>query len=120
MTQDERDIDFELLFQAKKNESLLLIDGGICHYHFRRDGQCTIRVLISTKPGSGSKLFATVLRRAKEKNMSSIVAACPADLESNNWYRKKGFNLFSTKTSKTGRALNVWLFPLATNIGFNL
>jgi predicted acetyltransferase len=119
MTQNAQDIDFELLFRAQKNETLLLIDGGMCHYHCRKDGQCTIRVLISTKSGAGSSMLKTVIERAEQKGMSFLLAVCPADLASNKWYKNKGFVLDHTKNSKTGRLLNVWTLSLSKK-GFNL
>ena len=34
---------FERLMEARDCKELILIDGGMCHYHIRRDGQLTIK-----------------------------------------------------------------------------
>mgnify|MGYP003342236072 CR=1 FL=1 len=95
---------FETLWESAKRGELLLIDGGMCHWHLRRDGQITIREIISTRPGAGSEMLAQL----KQKPAQSIFAKCPIDLESNNWYRKRGFTLEATETTRTGRQLNHW------------
>jgi hypothetical protein len=80
---------FESLNDALRNEELILIDGGFCHYHLRRDGQLTIREIISTKSGSGKKMLDIL----KTKGGQFIFAKCPVDLDSNGWYFHMGFNL---------------------------
>ena len=37
---------FETLNESNERGELLLVDGGMCHYHLRRDGQLTIREII--------------------------------------------------------------------------
>ncbi len=95
---------FETLHESSKRDELLLIDGGFCHWHLRQNGQLTIREIISTKPGSGSKILSIL----KTKNAHSIFAKCPEDLEANNWYEKKGFVLEGIETTKSGRKLKLW------------
>lgn len=95
---------FETLYESSKRNELLLIDGGFCHWHLRRDGQLTIREIISTKPGSGSAM----LKELKNKPAASIFAKCPVDLEANKWYQRRGFVLENIETTKTGRWLNHW------------
>lgn len=73
--------------EAREHEELLLIDGGMCHYHIRKDGQLTIREIISTKRGSGKKMLSEL----KKNGASIILAKCPVNLESNEWYKKKWF-----------------------------
>ncbi len=95
---------FETLYQSAQRGELLLIDGGFCHWHLRRDGQLTIREIISTKPGAGSKMLDVL----KQQNASNIFAKCPADLAANNWYAKSGFANEGIETTRSGRELKLW------------
>ena len=51
---------FEQLHESSNRNELILIDGGMCHWHLRRDGQLTIREIISTRPGAGSTMLDTL------------------------------------------------------------
>ena len=95
---------FETLYRSAKRGELLLIDGGFCHWHLRRDGQLTIREIIATRKGAGSEMLEIL----KQQPAESIFAKCPADLEANAWYAKKGFKLIHTETTKAGRRINLW------------
>lgn len=95
---------FETLHESAKRGELLLIDGGFCHWHLRRDGQLTIREIISTQPGAGSAMLEIL----KQKGALSIFAKCPADLPANDWYARRGFLLEAKETTKSGRTLNHW------------
>lgn len=99
---------FETLYESSKRNELLLIDGGFCHWHLRRDGQLTIREIISTRPGAGSEMLEFLRRQSA----TSIFAICPVDLKANEWYAKKGFVLEETTTTKTGRRVNHWRLQL--------
>lgn len=96
---------FETLHESAQRGELLLIDGGFCHWHLRRDGQLTIREIISTRPGAGSAMLATL---KTTPGAVSLFAKCPVDLAANNWYRRRGFVLERTETTRTGRELNLW------------
>lgn len=96
---------FETLYEAARHNELLLIDGGICHWHLRRDGQLTIREIISTRRGAGREMLAQLKTMP---GATSIFAKCPTDLESNGWYRHVGFTLEGTETTPSGRELNLW------------
>lgn len=100
---------FETLYESSLRGELILIDGGFCHWHLRRDGQITIREIISTKRGSGS----IILDALKKKNATSIFAKCPVDLPSNEWYMRKGFELDGVEETKTGRKINLWRLKLS-------
>lgn len=100
---------FEQLWASSQRNELILIDGGFCHFHLRKDGQLTIREIISTKAGAGS----TILEMLKTtEGASSIFAKCPERLSSNEWYKKKGFQLEGNSWSKTGKKLNHWRMTL--------
>ena len=100
---------FENLYESNKRGELLLIDGGMCHWHLRRDGQLTIREIISQRPGAGLEML---LRLSHTPNATSIVAKCPVDLAANDWYPRRGFVLDHTEQAKSGRGINVWRLEL--------
>ena len=100
---------FEALHGAAQNGELLLIDGGFCHWHLRRDRQLTILEIIGTRRGAGSAMLA---RLKQTPGATSIFAKCPADLESNAWYARRGFACEGTETTRTGRRLNLWRLTL--------
>lgn len=97
---------FESLQESAANGELLLIAGGYCRWHLRRDGIITIYEIIATRRGAGSEMLAVLKAHGKP-----IRAKCPADLPSNEWYRKRGFALADTEITKSGRKLNIWLLP---------
>ena len=100
---------FETLYDSSKRGELLLIDGGFCHWHLRRDRQLTIREIISTRTGAGREML---VRLMDVPGAEFIFAKCPTDLESNGWYEHVGFELVGIETTKTGRALNLWQLKL--------
>jgi len=102
---------FETLYESSKRGELLLIDGGFCHWHLRKDGQLTIREIISTRPGAGSEM----LNRLKQTpNAASIFAKCPAWLAANEWYARRGFAMEGTENPRPGRTLNLWRLNLSS------
>lgn len=50
---------FNALHDAAQRDELILIGGGMCHYHLRRDGVLTIREVFTAPAG-----MAETLRRA--------------------------------------------------------
>ncbi len=100
---------FEQLYESSKRNELLLIDGGMCHWHLRRDGQLTIREIIGTRRGAGAEMLNRLKRTS---GASCIVAKCPADLDSNAWYQRRGFVLDHAEQAKSGRTINVWRLEL--------
>ena len=101
---------FEKLHESSQRGELLLIDDGMCHWHLRRDGQLTIREIISTQHGAGSAMLEIL---KKTPGAICIVAKCPVDLASNEWYAKRGFALSHTEQAKSGRSINVWRLQLS-------
>ena len=104
---------FEQMYESSKRGELLLVDGGMCHWHLRRDGQLTIREIIATRRGAGSEMLAQLRQTA---GAACIVAKCPADLPSNDFYRKKGFTLEGTESAKSGREINLWRLNLSGDV----
>ena len=91
---------FETLYESTARGELILIDGGYCRWHRRRDGVTVIYEILSQKPGAGQAMLAQLAR--------PIVAKCPADLDANAWYARRGFVQVATETTRSGRVLNVW------------
>lgn len=100
---------FETLHESAQRGELLLIDGGFCHWHLRRDGQLTIREIISTRPGAGAQMLETLKRTP---GAISLLAKCPANLPANAWYARRGFICEGEETTRTGRRLNLWRLQL--------
>ncbi len=100
---------FESLYESSKRGELLLINGGFCHWHLRRDKQLTIREIISTKQGAGSEM----LDQLKQQPANSIYAKCPIDLDANEWYERRGFICEGIETTHSGRKLKLWRLALS-------
>jgi hypothetical protein len=96
---------FETLHESALRGELLLIDGGLCHWHLRRDGQLTIREIISLRPGAGRAMLAQL---AAVQGATSLFAKCPADLPANEWYARRGFVCQGEETTSSGRRLLLW------------
>ena len=93
---------FESLHGSAERGELILIDGGYCRWHLRRDGSITIYEIISTRPGAGRMMLALL------PTGRPVQAKCPADLPSNGWYARVGFAHVGTETTRSGRVLNIW------------
>ena len=103
---------FEPLWKSAQKGELILVDGGLCHWHLRKDGQITIREII-VLPGSQRRgIGRAILQALKTKGASSIFAKCPCDLESNGWYERMGFLLKNVSKTRTGREINEWRLRL--------
>lgn len=100
---------FERLLEAQNRGELLMVSGGMCHWHLRRDGQLTIREIFSNRRGAGREMIE---RLKNTENAEFILAKCPVDLPSNGWYKKLGFELDGTETTSSGRGLNRWRLQL--------
>lgn len=106
---------FESLNDAAERGELILVDGGMCHWHLRRDGQITIREIIVLPERQGTGIGTAMLEVLKRvEGASSIFAKCPANLSANNWYESRGFVLECTETTRSGRELNLWRLSLKT------
>lgn len=108
---------FEKLNESNERGELLLVHGGMCHYHLRRDGQLTIREIIVEKRhqrhGVGRWMLGCLTER--HPTATSLFARCPADLPANGWYERMGFVSEGTETTRRGRTLNLWRLPLESS-----
>lgn len=107
---------FETLNESNERGELLLVDGGMCHWHLRRDGQVTIREIIVQKGrqgrGVGRGMVHHLAALALDTDATSIFAKCPVDLPANAWYERQGFALEGTETTRGGRELKLWRLTL--------
>lgn len=93
---------FSTLMESNERGELLLLDGGYCRFHLRRDGQLTIHEIISQKPGQGTAILD---RLSCVEGARFLLAKCPTNLPANAWYQRRGF----IKT-KQEAALNTWVY----------
>lgn len=100
---------FEPLWASAQRGELLLLDGGFCHWHLRRDGQLTIREIISTRRGAGQEMLRHLCAVPGAKYLQ---AKCPRDLAANRWYPRRGFVLQGVEQTSRGRWMDVWRLPL--------
>jgi len=104
---------FETLNGAAERGELLLVDGGLCHWHLRRDGQITIREIIVLPERQRQGIGSGMLEQLKAApGAIDIFAKCPGDLSANSWYARMGFQCDGIETTKTGRTLSLWRLPL--------
>lgn len=96
---------FESLYESSQRGELILIDGGYCRWHRRRDHTITIYEIISQRPGAGQAMLAQLVAQKP----IAITAKCPTDLASNEWYARRGFALERVEPTRSGRQLNVWV-----------
>lgn len=100
---------FNALMEAVSRGELILVDGGLCHFHRRRDGVVTIREIIvlpeSQRLGIGRAMIDEVVRRTAPV---ALCARCPADLPANAWYERMGFEKTHQFRSRSGREVIEW------------
>lgn len=99
---------FETLWDSARCGELMLVDGGMCHWHLRRDGQITIREIIVLPGRQGEGIGRAMLEQLKQvEGATSIFAKCPVNLEANGWYEAMGFELEAVDEERS-RPLNHW------------
>ena len=100
---------FEALNQAADDGELILLQGGLCHFHKRQDGVVTIREIIVLPANRRYGIGSTLVTKARG-DACKVVARCPADLPSNAFWEAMGFVHTETQTTRTGRSINVWVW----------
>lgn len=99
---------FQALMESAGRGELILVDGGICRFRVRKDGQITIGEILSLRPGAGTQMLDMLKAIGKKKRAWCIFAKCPDDLPSNDWYEKKGFEKMGEEKLRTGSVVNLW------------
>jgi GNAT superfamily N-acetyltransferase len=100
---------FNTLWDAARHNELILIDGALCHWHLRRDGQLTIYELIVLPQLQRQGRGRSILRSLSQvPGARVLVARCPADLPANTWYQHQGFHHVNLTQSNTGREIITW------------
>ena len=100
---------FEALVESAERGELILVDGGLCRWHLRRDGQLTIREIIVLPGHRGYGIGTAMLETLKlVPNTKSIFAKCPAGLPANEWYADHGFTCEGEELTRTNRRLKLW------------
>ncbi len=104
---------FAALDEAAQRGELLLLDGGLCRFHLRRDGVVTIREILvlpdARRLGLGRRMVDEVQRRNPG---ATLVARCPVQTKDgrvgagNVFWRKAGFTL-----SGSADGINTWRRP---------
>ncbi len=104
---------FNALHDAAQRGELILVDGGMCHYHLRRDGVLTIREIIVLPGRQGQGIGRAMLDRLRAVPGARVIRAkCPDNLLANNWYQAMGFQACYIDAAKNGRRLYVWELAL--------
>jgi GNAT superfamily N-acetyltransferase len=92
---------------------LILVDGGLCHWHLRKNGQITIREIL-VLPGHRGQGVGTLMlaKLAAVPGAWTIFAKCPEDLPANAWWERQGFADEGTEVTRSGRRLRLWRLRL--------
>jgi len=90
---------FVALQEAADHGELILVDGGICRFHRRRDGIVTVREILvlpqQRRRGIARAMMVEVFRAA---GGSAVQAKCPVAYESGQaFWRAMGFTLMAEK-----------------------
>lgn len=105
---------FNALNESADRDELILVDGGMCHFHLRRDGILTIREIIVLPACRGQGIGTAMLDRLRAVPGAQLIRAkCPADLSANGWYKAMGFEACYVDQSRAGGRLYVWELKLA-------
>jgi GNAT superfamily N-acetyltransferase len=97
---------FAAMEEAASRGELILVEGGLCRWHRRRDGIIVIREILVLphlrRKGIASKMLTHVLAMTR----GVVQAKCPVKLESNEFWKASGFTLVSEK-----EGINLWQRP---------
>ena len=83
---------FVALSEAASRGELLLVEGGMCRFHRRKDGTVTIREILVLPALRRQGIGRRLLQDIRERNPgSALIAKCPAHYESNAFWKALGF-----------------------------
>jgi GNAT superfamily N-acetyltransferase len=96
---------FAALTEAADRGELLLVQGGLCRWHRRRDGVVTIREILVLPSHRGQGIGRSLVDLVRQRNPGSLVrAVCPVKLSANGFWRHLGF----TATTKGQGGAEKW------------
>jgi N-acetylglutamate synthase-like GNAT family acetyltransferase len=106
---------FEALSESAEAGELILVHDGMLRFHRRRDGVVTIREILVLPRGQRKHIGTQMLFQLKMTvpGAKAIVARCPANLESNGWYARMGFQRVANESARSGREIAVWRLDLS-------
>jgi GNAT superfamily N-acetyltransferase len=85
---------FAALSEAAERDELLLVDGGLCRYHLRRDGVVTIRELLVLPSRRREGLGRTLIHEVARRHPGALLrASCPHGSTANGYWWHMGFTL---------------------------
>ena len=96
---------FVALDEAARKGELILVEGGMCRFHLRRDGVVVVREILVLPPhrrrGIGRKMLSAVMRIHPD---AKVIVKCPAKYHDGNafWYAM-GFHQLDSKDG-----INLW------------
>lgn len=97
---------FVAMNEAAERGRLLLVDGGLCRFHLRRDGVVVIREILvlptHRRKGVGRAMVNEVRRRHPG---CKLLARCPVPYDSNRFWGMIGFALWRSENG-----VNEWLW----------
>lgn len=98
---------FVALNEAAEKGELLLVEGGMCRWHRRRDGVVVIREILVLPSHRRRGVGRAILTEVLASNPGRVLRAkCPADYESNAFWAKMAFTVVSTEDG-----INLWQRP---------
>lgn len=102
---------FNALYDAARRSELILVDGGMCHWHLRRDGVLTIREIIVLPGRQGQGIGTAMLAQLRAvPGAKAIRAKCPGGLPANAWYRAMGFEMADAAGAGAGCSCGSWRY----------
>lgn len=95
---------FVALSEAADRGQLILVAGGLCRFHLRKDGAVTIREIIVLPASRGRGIGRAMVDAVLQQHPGAVVRArCPADYPANGFWERMGFRRQAT----TG-GVNLW------------
>jgi GNAT superfamily N-acetyltransferase len=97
---------FVALSEAAERGELLLVPGGMCRFHCRKDGTITIREIL-VLPGCRKHGIGRGLIRQIVATHPGVLlrARCPTGYEANHFWARLGFELAEEKVG-----VNLWVY----------